>query len=539
MGTRTISLDFLKQTTSMNGAVTRRGEWGEELRVIPYENGTRMEVNVNNSSAYLKGVTPDGKYCEIKGQVTGTSTNATFRFFLTKDWNSAAGNFKVAYVEFKNEPNIITSTVNLDWYVLDNATITDSDSAHYIDELQELIDRLQQQANDFMDRMATQLQGTQDKLDQLDQYTNAKINEINQRLTNINIEIANALEEFRNGDFYTKTEADNRFMKKGEVPDTIQKFKLTADDGQPLPIPSGVTSFGDLAKYTGYFYVPRATAITYTDHDSLPINFRNSGLFVYMPVGQPTNAYRYQEIRLNSTTFARGAFRNTNGVSTTPWVEFANEASITTITNNVSDQGRRIATNAMNITTNSNRITALETPKYWKGYFTAGKNVEPIRHRSRMAWGTLLTTQAELDGLQPMEVPFTVEPLFLTAKRDIKFILRGHWYLQGSGGSNPRWAYAHARINTDGGEATGSATPMGSVQNGASGVQWKNWVPFTALLTMKAGEKLAFSIDVDESQTGKHVDRGHIEQFYIQEVPADPATLELRSYAADHERIYN
>lgn len=360
MGTRTISLDFLKQTTSMNGAVTRRGEWGEELRVIPYENGTRMAVNVNNSSAYLKGVTPDGKYCEIKGQVTGTSTDAVFRFFLTKDWNSAAGNFQVAYVEFKNEPNIITSTVNLDWYVLDNATITDSDSAHYIDELQELIDRLQQQANDFMDRMATQLQGTQDKLDQLDQDTNTKINEINQRLTNINIEIANALEEFRNGDFYTKTEADNRFMKKGEVPDTIQKFKLTADDGQPLPIPSGVTSFGDLAKYTGYFYVPRATAITYTDHDSLPINFRNSGLFVYMPFGQPTNAYRYQEIRLNSTTFARGAFRNTNGVSTTPWVEFANEASITTITNNVSDQGRRIATNAMNITTNTNNITTLQ-----------------------------------------------------------------------------------------------------------------------------------------------------------------------------------
>ena len=360
MGTRTISLDFLKQTTSMNGAVTRRGEWGEELRVIPYENGTRMAVNVNNSSAYLKGVTPDGKYCEIKGQVTGTSTDAVFRFFLTKDWNSAAGNFQVAYVEFKNEPNIITSTVNLDWYVLDNATITDSDSAHYIDELQELIDRLQQQANDFMDRMATQLQGTQDKLDQLDQDTNAKINEINQRLTNINIEIANALEEFRNGDFYTKTEADNRFMKKGEVPDTIQKFKLTADDGQPLPIPSGVTSFGDLAKYTGYFYVPRATAITYTDHDSLPINFRNSGLFVYMPVGQPTNAYRYQEIKLNSTTFARSAYRNTNGVSTTPWVEIANEASVTRIDDTVSDQGRRIATNAMNIGTNTNNITTLQ-----------------------------------------------------------------------------------------------------------------------------------------------------------------------------------
>lgn len=565
---RTFTLDVVKQEYSTSGVVTRQGEFGETIVFRLFAGGANYVLSPTVDRVKLKGITNDNKYIELDGTIQVTSSNTNAKVVLTKDWNSASGAFKVVYLEVKKASTAQTSTVNLDWFVLPEANVTDKDVAHYVDELQEIIDRMEATAESYLQQLTDKLAQANAELDTLRNNINtaeanlsSKITALEARLNTEIVEleakiakaqqdletlvsgyesrVAQALADFENGNFYTKPEADSTFMKKGEIPDTIQKFKLTADDGQPLPVPSDITSFNDLAKLTGYFYVPRATAITYTDQNSLPINFRNAGLFVSMPVGQPTNAYRYQEIKLNSTTFARTAYRNTNGVSSTPWVEVANEASIVRIDDTVSDQGRRIATNTMNISTNTSKITALETPKYWKGYFTAGNNVEPIRHRSRMGWGKLLTTQAELDGLQPMEAPFTIEPLFLTAKRDIKFILRGHFYLQGSGGSNPRWAYAHARINTDGGEATGSATPMGSVQNGASGIQWKNWAPFTALLTMKAGEKLAFSMDVDESQTGKQVDRGHVEQFYIQEVPADPVTLEVRSYAADHEGIYN
>lgn len=547
---RTFTLDLVKQEYSTSGVVTRQGEFGETIVFRLFAGGANYVLSPIQDRVKLKGITNDNKYIEIDGTIQVSNSITTAKLALTKDWNSASGAFKVVYLEVKKASTAQTSTVNLDWFVLPEANVTDKDVAHYVDELQEIIDRMEATAESYLQQLTDKLAQANAELDTLQNNINTAEDNLSSKITaleeRLNTEIAEleakianaqqdletlvsgyearvaqALADFEAGNFYTKTEADSTFMKKGEIPDTIQKFKLTADDGQPLPVPSDITSFNDLAKLTGYFYVPRAKAITYTDQNSLPINFRNAGLFVSMPVGQPVNAYRYQEIKLNSTTFARTAYRNTNGISATPWVEVANEARIVRIDDTVADQGRRIATNTINIGNNTTKITALETPKYWKGYFTEGNTISPVRHHSRMGWGTLLTTQAELDGLQPMELPFTIERLFLTAKRDIRFILRGHWYLQGSGGTTPRWAYAHAIINTDGGEATGTAIPMGSIHNRDSGINWKNWAPFTALISMKAGEKLAFSIDVDTTQTGKQVDRGHIDQFYIQEVPAD------------------
>lgn len=546
---RTFTLDFVKQEFSTSGIVSRQGEYGELITFNAYANGQPMTNISGTSKAKLKGITADDKYVEIKGTVqTGGIPRLTFQ--TTQDWNSAAGNFKIAYVELIADVVTQTSTVNIDWFVLPEANPTGKDIAHYVNELQKIIDELQEKANQYMDDLQAQFTDAEEKLVILNQdIKNAqtelqkvinetstewqnKVNIIGAQMEFLDQTVKDALAQFEAGDFYSKSESDERFMKKGEAPTDVQVFKLTKDDGTFKPLPDEVTSFTKLADYTGYFYVTQAQALQMEDQGSLPIMFQSSGLFVFMPVGNAKNAYRYQEIRLNSTVSSAMAFRNTNATSTTPWQVVATGTDISTINSSIETINNQV-------TVNTGKITALETPKYWKGYFNVGNNIEPVRHRSRMGWGTLLTTQAELDGLQPMDVPFTIERLFLTAKRDIKFILKGVFYLQGSGGANPRWAYAHARINTDGGEATGTATPMGGVQNGASGVQWKNWAPFQAVLTMKAGEKLAFSVDVDETQTGKQIDRGHIEAFYIQEVPNTSATLEARSYALDHKGFMN
>lgn len=386
---RTFTLDLVKQEYSTSGVVTRQGEFGETIVFRIFAGGANYLLSPTQDRVKLKGITNDNKYIELDGTIQVSNSITSAKVALTKDWNSASGAFKVVYLEVKKASTAQTSTVNLDWFVLPEANVTDKDVAHYVDELQEIIDRMEATAESYLQQLTDKLAQANAELDTLRNNINTAEANLSSKITaleaRLNTEIAEleakiakaqqdletlvsgyearvaqALADFENGNFYTKPEADSTFMKKGEIPDTIQKFKLTADDGQPLPVPSDITSFNDLAKLTGYFYVPRATAITYTDQTSLPINFRNAGLFVSMPVGQPANAYRYQEIKLNSTTFARTAYRNTNGVSSTPWVELANEASVTRIDDTVSDQGRRIATNTMNIGTNTSNIDTLQ-----------------------------------------------------------------------------------------------------------------------------------------------------------------------------------
>lgn len=386
---RTFTLDLVKQEYSTSGVVTRQGEFGETIVFRIFAGGANYLLSPTQDRVKLKGITNDNKYIELDGTIQVSNSITSAKVALTKDWNSASGAFKVVYLEVKKASTAQTSTVNLDWFVLPEANVTDKDVAHYVDELQEIIDRMEATAESYLQQLTDKLAQANAELDTLRNNINtaeanlsskitalearlnteiaeleAKITKAQQDLETLVLgyeaRVAQALADFENGNFYTKPEADSTFMKKGEIPDTIQKFKLTADDGQPLPVPSDITSFNDLAKLTGYFYVPRATAMTYTDQTSLPINFRNAGLFVSMPVGQPVNAYRYQEIKLNSTSFARTAYRNTNGVSSTPWVELANEASVTRIDDTVSDQGRRIATNTMNIGTNTSNIDTLQ-----------------------------------------------------------------------------------------------------------------------------------------------------------------------------------
>ena len=386
---RTFTLDLVKQEYSTSGVVTRQGEFGENIVFRIFAGGANYLLSPTQDRVKLKGITNDNKYIELDGTIQVSNSITSAKVALTKDWNSASGAFKVVYLEVKKASTAQTSTVNLDWFVLPEANVTDKDVAHYVDELQEIIDRMEATAESYLQQLTDKLAQANAELDTLRNNINTAEANLSSKITaleaRLNTEIADleakiakaqqdletlvsgyesrvaqALADFESGNVYTKPEADSTFMKKGEIPDTIQKFKLTADDGQPLPVPSDITSFNDLAKLTGYFYVPRATAITYTDQNSLPINFRNAGLFVSMPVGQPTNTFRYQEIKINSTSFARIAYRNTNGISSTPWVEVANEASIVRIEDTVSDQRRRIATNTMNIGTNTSNIATLQ-----------------------------------------------------------------------------------------------------------------------------------------------------------------------------------
>lgn len=150
-----------------------------------------------------------------------------------------------------------------------------------------------------------------------------------------------------------------------------------------------------------------------------------------------------------------------------------------------------------------NEIEAIKTKKVrWEGWFNKGNNVTPIRNKSRLGWGDLNSTVAQVDGVPMDDVPFEFSRLYFKALRDVKFWIEGSVRAQGAGDSNTsRYAYWHLRINTDQSETTGTAIHVTSTNSQNNGtLQWKNFGSFGTIVTMKAGEYMAFSVDTEDGK---------------------------------------
>ncbi len=330
MATKTLLIDTGKQQAQMANIVTRRGESGEMIEVSVFTNGTKL-TNLTNvlSKVRLKGNNPKEKYITLSGVVL--SDRLTFT--INPDWNADAGDFKLCYVEleWKTPTGMVLTSHNVKWHVLQNATISGGDEAHYIDELQQVIDALSAEADRYLKEFEGKFTDVQARLDQINKDLSdtadaiiSLFNVTNNNVANLQAKVDAALKKFEDGNFYTKLETDAKFTTKVDW-SAGQAFKLTGNiNGAALSVPNGVTSFLQLSNYAGYFYVTQAQAVAMTDQAQLPVDFRNSGLWVYQQIGTGTNVFRYQEIRVNNINKAKIAFRNTNGSSTSPWEVIGN-----------------------------------------------------------------------------------------------------------------------------------------------------------------------------------------------------------------------
>ncbi|QIQ66277.1 virion structural protein [Enterococcus phage nattely] len=151
-----------------------------------------------------------------------------------------------------------------------------------------------------------------------------------------------------------------------------------------------------------------------------------------------------------------------------------------------------------------NEIESLKNKKVrWEGWFDTGNMVNPIRDKSRLGWGSLAYTREQVDGIPMDDNPFELSRLYFTAKRDVTFYIEGTIRAQGLYDSNTsRYAYWHLRVNTDQGETTGAATHVASTNGQAGGtLQWKNFTAFAKIISMKAGESMAMSVDLESGKT--------------------------------------
>lgn len=203
-----INIDLLKESFNTKAVITRQGEKGQQFSIQVSENGQRITLT-NQFTITLKGVNAKNQFVSVTAPTTVIGNRMTLT--LSQDWNAVSGAFKLAYIEVKKGSDLLTS-INLQWNVLPEATVTSSDTAHYIDELQKIIDQLQAEAD------AT-LQEIVDKLAD----ANANIDSLESQLVQINNDIQSALQQFENGDFYSKAESDERFVKFTDVATTGKK----------------------------------------------------------------------------------------------------------------------------------------------------------------------------------------------------------------------------------------------------------------------------------------------------------------------------
>lgn len=151
-----------------------------------------------------------------------------------------------------------------------------------------------------------------------------------------------------------------------------------------------------------------------------------------------------------------------------------------------------------------NEIESLKNKKVrWEGWFDTGNMVNPIRDKSRLGWGSLAYTREQVDGVPMDENPFELSRLYFKAKRDVTFYIEGTIRAQGNYTSDTsRYAYWHLRVNTDQGETTGVATHVASTNGQNNGtLQWKNFTAFAKIISMKAGESMAMSVDLESGKT--------------------------------------
>lgn len=151
-----------------------------------------------------------------------------------------------------------------------------------------------------------------------------------------------------------------------------------------------------------------------------------------------------------------------------------------------------------------NEIESLKNKKVrWEGWFDTGNMVNPIRDKSRLGWGSLAYTREQVDGIPMDENPFELSLLYFKAKRDVTFYIEGTIRAQGNYTSDTsRYAYWHLRVNTDQGETTGAATHVASTNEQNNGaLQWKNFSSFAKIISMKAGESMAMSVDLESGKT--------------------------------------
>ena len=365
------------------------------MRVQIFKDGAPFDLT--DWVATFEGVTHEErtKVFDSDGIEITNGKNGEFTYTFPNMAFAVAGSYELAYFSFMKDDKR-ESTDDFEITVYGNADIDAEEAKTIITEYNKLVKALNEAYQAALNKMNTDYDDVEKRIEAI----KVDLNTLKKQITDILVdaegrisaigksvtdEVDAALEKFKEGNFYTKQEADNRFLSKTENLD-IQNKKLTNDDGSGLPLPKGVTSFKELSGYAGFYYLDATVAGTMTDKADLPPEFKYSALYVYQHAIAGTAGSMYQEIRMNSLATPLIAFRTTspNSSQNSPFKVLATTDSVVNLSNNQEIAGVKNFSDGLQISGKNLTDSLMEMllnvgKKIWEGaaYLNETQSVKP------------------------------------------------------------------------------------------------------------------------------------------------------------------
>lgn len=398
MANKILNLDFSKDPIMPPIIYGRVGD--EKMQTITVKISRRDEIADLSGGIITFEGEPAGGKVKVFDSENVSSNNAglqkgTFEYTFPSAAFSVEGTYKRAYFSFQKDGKRDT-TGDFKIIVKGNADIDAEEAETIITEYNKLVKSLNEAYQAALNKMNTDY----DNVEKLIEAIKVDLNTLKKQITDILVdaegrisaigksvtdEVDAALEKFKEGNFYTKQEADNRFLSKTENLD-IQNKKLTNDDGSGVPLPKGVTSFKELSGYAGFYYLDATVAGTMTDKADLPPEFKYSALYVYQHAIAGTAGSMYQEIRMNSLATPLIAFRTTspNSSQNSPFKVLATTDSVVNLSNNQEIAGVKNFSDGLQISGKNLTDSLMEMllnvgKKIWEGaaYLNETQSVKP------------------------------------------------------------------------------------------------------------------------------------------------------------------
>ncbi|EGO8216686.1 TPA: BppU family phage baseplate upper protein [Enterococcus faecalis] len=584
MANKILNLDFSKDPIMPPIIYGRVGD--EKMQTITVKISRRDEIADLSGGIITFEGEPAGGKVKVFDSENVSSNNAglqkgTFEYTFPSAAFSVEGTYKRAYFSFQKDGKRDT-TGDFKIIVKGNADIDAEEAETIITEYNKLVKSLNEEYQAALNKMNTDYDNVEKRIEAI----KVDLNTLKKQITDILIdaegrisaigktvtdEVDAALEKFKEGNFYTKQEADNRFLSKTENLE-IQNKKLTNDDGSGLPLPKGVTSFKELSGYAGFYYLNATVAGTMTDKADLPTEFKYSALYVYQHAIAGTAGAMYQEIRMNSLTTPLIAFRTTspNSSQNSPFKILATTDSVVNSTDienglfviknsKISDLNDAVEPGIYSISAtgvenkplpNSGSLivnkdpggvrqlfqtertivirqfggvpsswtdwkkVAFEKEQPFEAWYSSGTNHPGFKNKSRYNLGPEFSNVGQRLGL-----PMKSDPLQwnsgrwqATVLRDCKLNIQGTVKYQVGSSKGVLYAYTHIDKGLD--EGVGDLG-IGSAVGAVGGLNYQNVAAFDLNVTLKKGEYLAFRLEL---AADKQLDNTQLSSMHITEL---------------------
>lgn len=584
MANKILNLDFSKDPIMPPIIYGRVGD--EKMQTITVKISRRDEIADLSGGIITFEGEPAGGKVKVFDSENVSSNNAglqkgTFEYTFPSAAFSVEGTYKRAYFSFQKDGKRDT-TGDFKIIVKGNADIDAEEAETIITEYNKLVKSLNEEYQAALNKMNTDYDNVEKRIEAI----KVDLNTLKKQITDILIdaegrisaigktvtdEVDAALEKFKEGNFYTKQEADNRFLSKTENLD-IQNKKLTNDDGSGLPLPKGVSSFKELSGYAGFYYLNATVAGTMTDKADLPPEFKYSALYVYQHAIAGTAGSMYQEIRMNSLTTPLIAFRTTspNSSQNSPFKILATTDSVVNSTDienglfviknsKISDLNDAVEPGIYSISAtgvenkplpNSGSLivnkdpggvrqlfqtertivirqfggvpsswtdwkkVAFEKEQPFEAWYSPGTNHAGFKNKARYNLGPEFSNIGQRLGLPMKSEPLEWNSGRWQAKvlRDCKLNISGTVKYQVGSSKGVLYAYTHIDKGLD--EGVGDLG-VGSAVGAVGGLNYQNVAAFDLNVTLKKGEYLAFRLEL---AADKQLDYTQLSSMHITEL---------------------